>query len=270
MPAVEICSDRSAAGMIASAQAHIVVRQEHHPQQVARDRIVVDHLGDVVDQLDDQLRLRVARRRLAGEDLHARHPVPRRLVADREVERDRLQDVEQLALVFVDALDLHVEQRIGIEADAHAVADQPRRARPCWRAWRPRCAPAARRRCAMSASRAIRDRIVEHLARRRRREQHLRQCRIGLQQPAAEGDAVGLVDDAVGIERVQIAEHGLAHQLGMQRRDAVDPVRADEGEMAHAHACGRHARRSARSAARRSGTRGSLCFAASMCSALIR
>ena len=63
--------------------------------------------------------------------------------------------------------------------------------------------------------------------------QHLHQRRIGLEQPAAEGDAVGLVDDAVGIERVQIVEHGLAHQVGVQRRDAVDPVRADEGEMAH-------------------------------------
>ena len=25
-----------------------------------------------------------------------------------------------------------------------------------------------------------------------------------------------------GIERVQVAEHGLAHQVGVQRRDAVD------------------------------------------------
>ena len=28
----------------------------------------------------------------------------------------------------------------------------------------------------------------------------------------------------------------LAHELGVQRRNAVDPVRAEEGEMAHAHA----------------------------------
>ena len=35
-----------------------------------------------------------------------------------------MQDIEQLALVFVDALDLHVEQRIGIEVDAAVGLDQ--------------------------------------------------------------------------------------------------------------------------------------------------
>ncbi len=35
---------------------------------------------------------------------------------------------------------------------------------------------------------------------------------------------------------VEIVEHGLAHQVRMHRRDAVDAVRADEGELAHAHA----------------------------------
>ena len=61
------------------------------------------------------------------------------------------------------------------------------------------------------------------------------QPRVGLVQPAPEGDAVGLVDDALGIEPVQIGEHGLAHQLGVQRRDAVDAMRADKREMAHPH-----------------------------------
>ena len=40
--------------------------------------------------------------------------------ADRVVERDRLDDVEQLALVFVDALDLDVEQRVRIDARRRA------------------------------------------------------------------------------------------------------------------------------------------------------
>jgi hypothetical protein len=64
----------------------------------------------------------------------------------------------------------------------------------------------------------------------------LGQARIALDQPAARRDAVGLVVDAVGIELVQVGEHRLLHQFGVQRRDAVDRVRADEGEIAHAHA----------------------------------
>ena len=35
---------------------------------------------------------------------------------------------------------------------------------------------------------------------------------------------------------IEIAEHGLPHQAGVQRRHAVDLVRADEGQMPHAHA----------------------------------
>ena len=34
---------------------------------------------------------------------------------------------------------------------------------------------------------------------------------------------------------VEIVEHGLLHQVGMHRRDAVDAVRADEGELPHPH-----------------------------------
>ena len=40
---------------------------------------------------------------------------------------------------------------------------------------------------------------------------------VGLQQPASECDAIGFVDDAVGMHRVQLAKHGLAHQVGVKR-----------------------------------------------------
>ncbi len=59
-----------------------------------------------------ELGVPVARRRLAREHLDARHPVAFRVRLDRLIVRHRLDDVEQLALVFVDALDLHVEQRV--------------------------------------------------------------------------------------------------------------------------------------------------------------
>jgi hypothetical protein len=39
-----------------------------------------------------------------------------RVVLDAVVEGDHMQHVEQLALVFVDALDLDVEQGVGIDA----------------------------------------------------------------------------------------------------------------------------------------------------------
>ena len=92
-------------------EADIVVGEEGDLQASGNGRIVVDGFGDVVDELDDQLGVAIARRRLAGKDFHARHPVALRLVLDREIERHGLDDVEQLPLVFMDALDLDVEQR---------------------------------------------------------------------------------------------------------------------------------------------------------------
>src|SRR6201999_2840454 len=107
-------------------QADIVVGKERDLQACGDDRIVVDDFGDVVDQLDDQFGIAITCRRLAGEDLDARHPVALRIILDRVVERDRFHDVEQLPLVFVDVLDLHVEQGGRIDLDIDLFADQAR------------------------------------------------------------------------------------------------------------------------------------------------
>ena len=82
MPAVEICSDRSAAGMIVLREADAVVGQEHDLQPAADVGIGVDDLGDVVGELDDQLGALVAGGGLAGEDLDPRpdpHPARARI-----------------------------------------------------------------------------------------------------------------------------------------------------------------------------------------------
>jgi hypothetical protein len=59
----------------------------------------------------------------------------------------------------------------------------------------------------------------------KRLDQHRGQLRVGLVQPAAEGDAVGLVVDPLRVELVQFGEHRAFHQLAVQRRHAVDAVR---------------------------------------------
>src|SRR5262249_26220206 len=67
-------------------QAYIVVRQEGDLQPSPQVGIVIHGVGDVVDQLDDQLCVVIARRRLAGEDLYSWHPVPVGLVLHRLVQ----------------------------------------------------------------------------------------------------------------------------------------------------------------------------------------
>src|SRR5690606_9602076 len=55
---------------------------------------------------------------LGGEDEHARGDVERRILQQATVEGENVEQVEVLALVFVQALDLHVEERVGRHLDA--------------------------------------------------------------------------------------------------------------------------------------------------------
>ena len=95
-----------------------VVRQELDPELAADVRVVVDHGADVVDQLDDELREPVRRGRLAGEQERPGRDVQRRVRAEAVVADHDLEHVQQLPLVLVDALDLRVEDRVGVERDA--------------------------------------------------------------------------------------------------------------------------------------------------------
>src|SRR3546814_15618057 len=68
-------------------------------------------------QLDDLLGHKVAGRRLAAENLRARHALGLGIAADFVPQRGGVQDAQELALVFMDALDLDVEE--GFAVDRH-------------------------------------------------------------------------------------------------------------------------------------------------------
>ncbi len=82
---------------------------------------------------------------------------------------------------------------------------------------------------AQTGFRLVEDFLTEML------HQQLGQLRIGLIEPAAEGDAIGLAVDPLRIETMQVGEHGLAHQLSVQPRHAVGAVRTEESQVAHAY-----------------------------------
>ena len=66
-PAVEICSDRSAAGMIFFSLRDAVIGQKYHPQLSMDLRFTVGFCGHGIDQLDDQFSLMIGRGGLAGK-----------------------------------------------------------------------------------------------------------------------------------------------------------------------------------------------------------
>ena len=184
-------------------------------------------------QLDDQLGTVIARRRLAGENLDPGREALRRAVAHRVIERHGLKNVQQLPLIFVDALDLHIEHRARVDLQFECGADIGRQRF---------LIGALDRHEALLKSRIIRQRaqpfqrlgVIQHpLA--HRLPQQLGQAGIGLMQPAAEGDAIGLVHDPPGEEHVEIVKHRLLQQVRMQGGDAIHLMAADKGEMAHPH-----------------------------------
>ena len=97
--------------------ADAVILDEHN-LDLAFDALVrVDHAGHIVDQPDDQLRAVVGRTGLGAENEGARDKRHIRIVFDLIVQVHHVQDIQQLALVLMQTLDLHIEDGIRIDLD---------------------------------------------------------------------------------------------------------------------------------------------------------
>ena len=98
----------------------VEVRQEYHLDEITHPGIAIDDLRGRGDQADDELGQVIAGRGLAAENEHPRLHRELRIGLQPVIQPDDMQDVQVLALVFVDALHLHVEDRCRIDDDAGA------------------------------------------------------------------------------------------------------------------------------------------------------
>src|SRR5215472_2803515 len=103
-------------------QRDAVVGEEHYPQQCPDILIAVDRVPNRIDELDDQFRHEISGCSLAGEDNCARNMFAVRVVLNPVIQRDCMKRVEQLSLVFVDPLNLAVEERVRVNGDHLASA----------------------------------------------------------------------------------------------------------------------------------------------------
>ena len=188
-------------------------------------------MGDDVDEADRFLGFAVAGSGLAAKEEGPRRDLEFRVVLQEVVQVQDVQDVQGLALVQVDALDLDVEDRVRPHVRIVAVADvagqdflavlfDPRQLFLEGRVvgkghevleLRRRPAP------------AVTDGIVDER----------RQLRIGFDEPAAMRNAVGLVREAVREARVELVQRRILEDLRMDFGDAVDAVAAEDGQMSH-------------------------------------
>ena len=210
-----------------------IVRDEHQLEPVAHARVGVDDAGDVVDQLDDALGAVVGRRRLAGDDDGARDPVGLRVGQDRLVAGDDMQQVEQLALVFVDAFDLHVEQARRIHLYAGAARDECRE--PILVGLFDCPEAALESGLMLVGEQALQASQIPAPVAAQRRVDQPGESRIGLGEPTPRRDAVGHVGKAPGPQVCKVGKNSLYQQVGMQSGDAVDLVAADDRQVRHAH-----------------------------------
>ena len=114
----EICSCKSAAGDDDLGEADAVIRDIDDFNQVADAFVVVDGFRYVVNQADDFFRHVVGGCGFTGKDedrgCQSKSGFSRILV----VAVDDVHHVQRLALVFVDAFDLDVKQRVRVNLDA--------------------------------------------------------------------------------------------------------------------------------------------------------
>ena len=99
--------------------AHIVVFNIDDLQEITDVFIIIDDLANAADKVNDSLSHPVAWSGLASKDRHARCKFLTLFGAhclDRQVSVNDTKDVQLLALVFVYALDLDIEEGFGVDA----------------------------------------------------------------------------------------------------------------------------------------------------------
>ena len=144
-----------------------------------------------------------------------------------------MQHVQQLPLVLVDPLDLHVEQHLRIELDPAIALDQ-------------------RGDAFLVVMLDLHETFAEAGVLRVRAQlfelieiadpavadgfgQQFPQARIAVRKPAPRRHPVGDVVEFFRPELVEIVKQSLLEQAGVQRGNAVDRVAADDTEKGHAH-----------------------------------
>ena len=144
-----------------------------------------------------------------------------------------MKNVHELPLVLMEPLDLDVEHGFGVHGDAGA-ALQPL-GQPVLVAVFGLCEPPAEGGVVGQRLEIPQALQVAHPPLADGLGQEVPQRVIAAVEPAPGRDPVGLVDDAFGVQRVQLAEDLPLHQFGVKRRDAVHAARTDEGQFPHAY-----------------------------------
>ena len=215
----------------------VVVGQENNLEKVTDAGVVVDLVRDGSDQLDESLSVPIARGSLTTDHddtgLELARALILRSIEDHKVSVDNVQDVHQLALVFVYTLHLDVVHGIDGDHEAGVLLN------PGGELLLVGALDVDELLLEVGVSR-IGHQLLEVLERGNPLVnttegigKQIRQGRVAAVDPTTRGDTVGLVLELAGVELIELTEDGGSQKVSMELSDTVDSVRADDGEVGH-------------------------------------
>ena len=212
----------------------VVVGNEHDLDPAGHVGVGVDHGRDRVDQLDDPLGLVVARRGLGTEDDRAGRHGGGRVRLDPVVQRDDVEQLEELALVLVQPLGHDVEQRGGVDGDAGGGQDVEGQVELVL----PLHLPPLRAELRVVGEGLELPQPLEvgqpSAVAQPGRDQ-AGQPRVGQPEEPARADAVRHVPELLRPQVGEVPQHRLGQQPRVQFGHAVDGEAAEGGQVGHPH-----------------------------------
>src|SRR5262249_12013985 len=104
----------------------VEIGQEHNFEPTGNVRVVVNDIGHAVNQFDNELGHEVARRGFTAEDKCPGNNLEILVALQSVIECNYVENIQVLALVFVNALYLNVEEGVRIHDDAGTLLYQIR------------------------------------------------------------------------------------------------------------------------------------------------
>ena len=197
----------------------VVVLHHGHPEPGAHLRVVLNQGLEAEDEVDDVLGHHIGWGGLGAEE-DGDGPLREAAGLDLQVLVDDVQGVHLLALVLVEPLNLHVEDGIGVQL--HPLGLSEKAAEALLGALLHRQQAAEHLGVMGVPLQLLQPRRVPAPAVADAAVDKARQIRIAGLQPAAEGDAVGLVVEFAGVERIEGPQLRALENLRVQGGHAVD------------------------------------------------
>ncbi len=232
MPAVEICSEIGG-GVDELGVAHAEVGDKADLHDLVHARVIVDDLGHGVNEADGLLGKGVARGSLAAKDEGRRRHVEVGIGDATVVDVHHLHDVHELALVGVEALYLNIEDGVGVNDQTGLGLNVGGQALLVG---------------ALGGTHGLQElgvvlELFELLKLKGVLEpaianglgHELGIGGVGLGKEATVRDAVGLVVELFGRQGIEVLEHDVLDDVGVDLGHAVDAVATDHGQVGHAN-----------------------------------